>query len=237
MSGSLHPSAVGLTEESQWRSLLKIAKWLRPLYYNSMTIVPLIAFLYIVILYLSKFGWKEIIIYGTLTLTMKPIFIYYVINIMTSLVLFFIIICKYILLKLNNLNSELKRNTHSKSIKSNRIRNILHSYDSLYREIDEYNTTYWSQFLFSVWLFFGAYNVLGLHITFLPHIPLIMRILLAYLVIIMIILYISIMTIASSLNLEENKSYKLMNSFIINYCKNGKLGYRSFSIDKLKVKK
>ena len=40
MSGSLRPSAVGLTEESQWRSLLKIAKWLRPLHLNNMTVVP-----------------------------------------------------------------------------------------------------------------------------------------------------------------------------------------------------
>ena len=236
MSGSLRPSGVGLTEESQWRSLLKIAKWLRPLHLNNMTFIPIFCILYILIIYLPLFGWKGTIIYGSLTLIMKPLFVYYVVDMITSLVLYFIIICKYILFKLNNLNSQLKHNTQSKSNNNNRIRNILHSYDSLYREIGEYNTTYWSQFLFSVWLFFGAYNILGLHITFLPHIPLVMRILLAYVIIILIILYLTIMTIASSLNLEANKSYKIMNSFIVKYHKNSKLGYRSYLINKLKVR-
>ena len=237
MSGSLSPSAVGLTDESQCRALLKIAKWLRPLHFLNKMFDPFITVIFIMVIYIPVYGWKGTFTYCSHILILNSIHTYYFFNIITSLLIYFIIICKYIVFKLNNLNSQLSQLSQSKSIDNNRIRNILHSYDALYREIDEYNTTYWSQFLFSVWLFFGIFIVLGLYLIFFTQINLILKILSLYVMINMVILYISIMTIASSLNSKANKSYKIMNTFIVNYRKHiTKLGYRFFLINKLKVR-
>ena len=121
-----------------------------------------------------------------------------------------------------------------KQTKTLRIRNILHSYDALYREIDEYNTTYWSQFLFSVWLFFGVFLVIAISLLFF-NLPIVMKIMIFIVIFTLIILYIYIMTIASSVNSEANKSYLIFNSFIVNYCKTGKIGYRQYLFDNCKV--
>ena len=235
MSGSLSPSAFGLTDESQWRALLKIAKWLTPLHYNNMIFSPTLCFLFISRNYLAKFGLINTILYGTHCFVIRSICVYYVIMIINTLLLFFIIICKYFLLKLNNLNSKMKSNITSKTINSRRIMNILHSYDVLYREIDEYNTTYWSQFLFSVWLFFGVFLVIGIYLILFTEIVIISRIIIFSVLITLAILYIIIMTIASSVNLKANKSYKIFNSFIVKYPRNSKLSNRQIIINNLKV--
>ena len=235
MSGSLSPSAVGLTDESQCRSLLKIAKWLTPLHYNSMIFVPIFVSSYVLRAHLAYYGFQDTFIFGTHTLIRMLFWAYYVFNMVTSLLVIFIIICKYFVLKLNKLNSEMKSSITSKTINSRRIRNILHSYDGLYREIDEYNTTYWSQFLFSVWLFFGVFLVIGIYLMIFGNIPFLSRMIFFYVISTMTILYIAIMTIASSVNLEANNSYITFNSFIVKYRKSGKIGYRQIVIDNIKV--
>ena len=237
LSGSLSPSAVGLTDESQCRSLLKIAKWLTPLHYNSMIFTPLFCLLYLLRVYLAKYGFIETLFsMEHIALLFVVYFIYScVFNIINTLLLYFIIVCEYFLIKLNNLNSDMKTNITSKTINSRRIRNILHSYDVLYREINEYNTTYWSQFLFSVWLFFGVFLVFGMFLFLFTEIIIISRILIFTVIIIMTILYIIIMTMASSVNLEANKSYKIFNSFIVNYPRNSKLSNRLIMKINLKV--
>ena len=169
LSGCLSPSAVGLTEESQCRSLSKIAKWLKPMHYNSTILVPLFCFLYIPRMYLVNLGFLNTIIYGSHSIIFHTTWFYYAINIVTTLFLFFIIICQYFLFKLSKLNSKMKTIKQTKTL---RIRNILHSYNAIYREIDEYNTTYWSQFLFSVWLFFGVFLVIVISFLFF-HLPII----------------------------------------------------------------
>ena len=75
MSDSLRPIVVELTEESQWSSLLNIAKWLRPLHLNNMTLTPFFCFLFMLIINLSKFSWMETIIYGSHTLNQYMVII------------------------------------------------------------------------------------------------------------------------------------------------------------------
>ena len=106
MSGSLRPIDVGLTDENQWRSLLIIARWLRPLYYNNMTLLPLVISSFILTIYLPVYGWKITALVTEHIMIFKSMLGYYSVNIITTLLIFFIIICKFISFKLNYLNCE-----------------------------------------------------------------------------------------------------------------------------------
>ena len=135
---------------------------------------------------------------------------------LTIQLLLFFIICKYFKIKFEEQNERVKK---IQTINPNRIKNILHSYDKLYREINEYNTTYWSKFLFSIWFFFGVFIVVLIYSLFFANVPIVIRILSFYYTIFYLSLYLFIMTNASSLNSEANKSYKIFNSFYVNFLK------------------
>ena len=94
-----------------------------------------------------------------------------------------------------------------------RINSILYSYNSLFLEINEYNTTYWSKFLFNIWFFFGIFIVFTIYIVFFTNSSLVMRLIMFYYLILLTSLYLFIMNISSSLNSEANKTYKLFNMF------------------------
>ena len=235
LSGSLPSSAVGLTDESQVNVLLKIGKWLRPLHYNTIILIPLFILVFILNALLSTYDLKDTLIYGTHTMILLSFWGYNAFKMIIPLLHFFIIICRYSLVKLVDLNTKMKNFKKNKIITRIRISKILHSYNSLYREIDEYNTTYWSKFLFSVWLFFGVFLVFAYYLMLFSTIPMVSKIMMFNGAITLSILYILIMTIASSVNLEANKSYKIFNSFIVKYGKLSKLGYRQLTIINLKV--
>ena len=235
LSGSLPPSAVGLTDESQVNGLLKIGKWLRPLHYNTMILFPLFLFCFILRAFLSTYDLKYALIYGTHTMILLSFWAYIAFKIIIPLLHFFIIICRYSVVKLIDLNTNMKNYDQNKIINKISIRKMLYSYNYLYREINEYNTTYWSKFLFSVWLFFGVILVFAFYLMLFSTIPIISKIIIFNGTITLSILYIFIMTIASSVNLEANKSYKIFNSFIVKYGKLSKLGYRQLTIINLKV--
>ena len=145
----------------------------------------------------------------------------------------FYIICKYFIIKLKEQNSIV---IYNKRITSMRIRNILHSYDCIYREINEYNTTYWSKFVFNIWLLFGIFNIFLIHLVTFTSVPLFIKIILFYLFIILFTMYIFIMSIASSVNSKANKSHKIFNSFAVKYSKLSKIDFRRKVLNLMKVK-
>ena len=134
-----------------------------------------------------------------------------------SQIIYFFYLCKYLKLKVKNLNQELD-DILSKN-KFNRIPKILHSFDALYREIDDYNTTYWSKFLLIIWLFYGTLCVVITYICIFGNANIIIRILFIYMDIAAITLFDFIFSNACTLNLEANKTYSKLNSLFIHYYK------------------
>ena len=216
MSGSITPSSVGLTNERQVKQLLSIAKWVKPLLRSNKIIIPIVIIAFILINYLCSKTKITVIILSPYLFIYSSIWTFHAINLLSIQLLLFYMICKYFIIKLKELNQRMR---NSKVINSNKIQNILYSYDKLYREINEYNTTYWSKFLSNIWFFFGVLIVLLIFITFFSNAPFIYSVITIYYAIFFTLLYLFIMTITSSLNSEANKSYKIFNTFYVKYCK------------------
>ena len=114
-----------------------------------------------------------------------------------------------------------------------KISKLLNSFDALYREINEYNVTYWSKFLFIIWICFGTIIVLQIQFVIYKNVIFIIRFILIYCIIIFLILFLFTILTAASVNRMAHKSYKLFNSMIFRI-HNGKRD-RNILLQKLKV--
>ena len=122
-----------------------------------------------------------------------------------------------------------------KRMNTNTIHYIVRSFDALYREIDEYNSTYWSKFLLIIWLLFGIIIIFTIFIIIFTSIRIEIRITIFYFTILYLFMYIFILSIASSVNSEANKSYKFLNSFYMKFRNPSKLDKRRLTINQIKV--
>ena len=119
-----------------------------------------------------------------------------------------------------------------------RIRETLKSFDSLNNEINEYNTTFWSKFLFVFWLTYGLLIVWLVFTVVLLSFPLLIRIIFIYATILFGAVYFFTIFTASSVNYSVNNSYKSLNSSFISflsYSQNNKNFYYYRITTKMKV--
>ena len=122
-----------------------------------------------------------------------------------------------------------------KRMNTNRVRDIIRSFDAIYRKIIEYNSTFWSKYLLIIWLFFGTLIIFSLFIIIFNPMAIAIKISFSYFLLFYLIMYIFILSMASSVNSEANKSYKLFNSLSIKICKTSKLDKRRLTINLMKV--
>ena len=98
-----------------------------------------------------------------------------------------------------------------------RIEEILRSLDNNYREITDYNTTYWSMFLLTVWIVFAlldvVLNYLFYTILFIP-LPLSLQIAIGYATSVLTLPFLFTILMAASVNLIAFKPYRLLNRII-----------------------
>ena len=100
-----------------------------------------------------------------------------------------------------------------------RIRETLLSFDLLYKEINEYNTTFWSKFLGVFWLTFGPQITLLFYLVLFFDLNLPLLIIFSYTLLTLTQIFLFVIFTASSVNYCANKSYLIMNSFLISYSK------------------
>ena len=212
LSGSITPSSVGLNNPTQVKQLLKIAKWQPLLKKNNTILLPLICLLAVFLIHLTSLDFISALIYFIYPAIFNSLWAYYLFNLLSTQILLFYILCKYFLIKLKEMNRLLKE---EKRMNTNRIRNILRSFNALYIELNEYNSTFWSKFLLIIWLLFGIIIIIFFFIFIFSSIALMIKIAVFYFTFFYSFMYIFILSIASSVNSEANKSYKLFNSFYI----------------------
>ena len=119
-------------------------------------------------------------------------------------------------------------------IRSERFANIgtlLRQYHWICDEINEYNVTYWSKFLFVFWLTNGINLILFLFITVFSSMELFLRIIIVIVAIEFTLSFLLLIFNASSVNLAANNSYKTFNSLILHYCHHNK-HFRIFRFQK-----
>ena len=158
---------------------------------------------------------SSVLIYGIANSLILALFVYYFSNIIIFQFAYFYYLCKYLRIKLKNLNTELDAIHKNKCF--TRIHRILWFFDALYREIDEYNTTYWSKYLLIIWLFFGVYCLLTIYIIVFGVVRIFNIIIAIYGAILGCIMFNFLFTTASSLNYEANKTYAKLHSINLQY--------------------
>ena len=234
MAGMVPPKSLGLTDE---KDIIKLTKFTGKLYnfLNFHNEYPL-AFLALVfepLVYLLYTNLWDTLFYGIPNALLFTIWARYYWNFTLYQFLVFYVICLYLKMKIKWLNErriEMKRRK-----RFIRIRETLQSFDSLYSEINEYNTTFCSKFLLIFWLTYGLNLVLFLYITIFIPMAIFLKFIFIYALIVFSISFLFVIFTASSVTYSANKSYKTLNSLIISYSKHNKHLYYTRTSTKLKV--
>ena len=212
MSGKRSPKGIGLKNQQDVMKLIRIArrlKWVLKL--NNNYNITTIAFVFYLLVYLVNDDMLNTVVYGVPNSLLIAFWVHHSMNIFGYQFLYFYIICVYIKIKIKNKNAILLEMTKGKRFI--RIQNIPKTFDALYREISEYNVSYWSKFLFNIWLNYGTviiiliimvHKIHGLHLKLMLLNPLLIH----------LTIFLFIILTAASVNSEANKSYRILNSLL-----------------------
>ena len=212
MSGSVAPLSVGLNDRRDIRQLLKFKPVFKIVVFHYRVVACVLSIVLVIMSFIVNEDLSTALIYGVPNALLMGI---WVSHIFASLILqffYFYLICKYLKIKINNLNKIV-----IKSKKSNNNLGILSTfrkYDSIYAEIDEYNTTYWSKFLFIVWLFIGLLSIILLYMVIFRDLVIPIKIILCYGFLINYGIIHFIFITAAALNSSVHRPYKLLNSIV-----------------------
>ena len=220
MSGLVSPKSLGLTDEQQIRKLVKRTKFmLKCLHFNNHRIFPIIGSFLLMFLYSMNetTNLMEILVYGIPNAIFTMLWAVHMSNFIFYQFLLIFIISSYLKLKINSLNESLLEMKRRKRFI--RIRETLQSFDSLYSEINEYNTTFWSKILFSFWNLFGTAIVVGLYIIIFVKVKILVLVIIIYGECLFISVYLFLIFTASSVTICAKKSYKTLISTFISYSK------------------
>jgi len=217
MSGLCSPKSIGLTNQTQIHKIIKLSKNLFTLSDISCRIVlPFLGFTVPLITFSLNCSLRQFIIFGIPHSLLWSNCCYHIYNIIISQLIYFYIICFYLKLKIISTNKRIMRRLKNKrQIKRLKIVEVLKSFDSIYVEINEYNSNYWSKFLFVVWILLVIIISSALYLTIHMEVNLILRFIFINTSALFTSWLTTIINTASSVNLEAKKSYKLLNSCVI----------------------
>ena len=211
MSGSVSPSSISLTDEDQVKKLLSLSRKLFIIVkYQCQYIVPLFAALIFLLIFILSASLIEVLLYGIPTTILYSFIELYFWNFLGYQYLYFYLICKYLDLKMKNSNEKLIQ-IHEESY-IYEIAKILQSFNAIYCEIKEYDSTYISKFLFTVWLVIYTLLVIVIHIDIFSSLKIIVRFSFYYFSIVFVLFFIFTIITAASINYTSRKTYKLLNS-------------------------
>jgi hypothetical protein len=215
ISGLVSPKSIGLMNKEDVNQLLKNSKLMfgisRILTIGiifvafCLSVIPMIISPSLTIYFIEIFWSLLFIVYG-----------YFSANINLSQMTYFYIICLYLKLKLRNANNSIRKSFEKKyKIANHRMKNILISLDSIISEINIYNNDLWSKYLMIVLITVILALDFALFEAIFGKMSLFFKILLFYGSCVLFLLLIILINIASSVSLEANKSYILLNKLFI----------------------
>jgi len=216
MSGLLSPKSLGLTDADEILKFIKLAKRLLKIIDFYITFVsPLFVGIIMMVPLVLNLSLSDILMYSCPNLITFVLFCFYSYEINLFQAIYFYLLCYYIRLKINAMNTSI-----IETLKSNMMPNInqiVHIFDSIYREINEYNTTFWSKYLLSFWLFMGSVIIFLICIVSFISMPLLYRLVWIYFIILLSAIFLFVIFTASSVNAKALKSYKILNQVMLKY--------------------
>ncbi len=227
ISGSVSPKSIGLMDREDINKLLKKFK----LSFGVMKIL-------IIGTYLIDFCLSGIPLFinSSLQLILIEIFwsllftafVYFSVSIELSQMTYFYIICFYLKLKLRNVKNSIRKISDKKyKMTNHRIKNILILMDSIICEINTYNNEFWSKYLMIVLTLVIIAFDLVLFLSIFGKFSLFFKLLLFYGSNILLLLIMILINTASSVSLEANKCYKLLNELFITTANNRQISIQN----------
>ena len=235
MSGLTPPAKIGLKNDQEIRSLVKTTgKLYKFLKFNNDRFIPIATIAFNLGFYGFHGSLYDVLVYGIPNTILFDFWTHYVWNMICFQFMSFYIICLYLKFKINSLNESLLE--MQRSNRFSRIRETLKAFDLIHKEINEYNETFWSKILFAFWLIFALFCILVLYITLFIEMALPIKILFAYVLLIVTTIFTFLIFTASSVNKCANKSHKIMNSLIITFSNQNKYRFSQKISSKIKVR-
>ena len=237
MSGRIPPKDVGLKNEEQIRSLIRRTRISFKIF-DQMIKISVFGFGHILVytVYVLFCTPMETLLYGVPNNLLFVSTVYYSSETNLFQVLYFYLICHYLKLRIKAIHKTIEEMIKNKNVLN--FGSVLKSLNEVTVEIDEYNQTFWSKFMFGFWMTVGAQIVLFLFGAIFLEMSVLHRIIMVYILVILGPLFLFVIFTASSVNFEANKSHKLLiRLFIaISDCK-GKISRNRRLRDKYKVSK
>ena len=155
-----------------------------------------------------------LILYVMPVTVVLTLIIYFASNFNYYQLVYFHIICYYLTIKIRELNQKMEKIIRTNmDLNSGLFYSIMNSMNKLYIEINDYNSNYWSAYLFWIWISLTNLIVSTLFLAIFEKM-LIFNISMSFVSIGLMLFLILLIRSASSVNYEANKSYKLMYSLV-----------------------
>ena len=220
ISGEISPEDIGLTSEAQVVSLVRRADVMFkaiPVFTDRILLISVFP-IYCVPGFQNS-SIVEFIVYVLPNCILLELFCHYFYNFLFYHMSYLYIMCSYLKMKIESVDEEIKQ-----SIKQRR-RSLLFVIKRLYdifEEINEYNTTYWSKFLFAFWLSIGTIAVGALSIVVKGSMETTMTIIWSFFAFCLTSIFLSVILITASINSAINQLYCKYNSLFIDYSNESK---------------
>ena len=212
--GQISPKDIGLTSEAQVVSLVRRAD---VMFKAIRVFVDRIAIVMIGIIYsVPGFHNSSLIefFFNVIPNTIwYELFIHYGYNFLFYQMSYLYIMCSYLKMKIGSVDEEVKQ-----SIKQRRrpILVIIKKFSDIIQEINEYNTTYWSKYLFVFCMTFGTVDVGLLSIVIYGSNDTMMTIVWSFITSYLSAIFLLVILIAASVNSAINRVYcKCISLFIL----------------------
>ncbi len=219
IAGLVTPQSISLTDEKKTHEFVKLTRnlFLACDYFTKL-IMPLAGFNLSFWLFAFNYQIKDLILYGIPYTLLFILCSYFNYSSIGWQLVYFHLNCYYLKTKIRSINEELKSKINKKSkYHSWEVKYYVKSLDQIYRELNDYNTNYWSKFLFLNWVLLATVINTVLYLTIFAKLNLIARIVFIYSSIFFIFIIILVINNASSVTYEANKSYNLFNSYYAKY--------------------
>ena len=226
ISGQTSPKDIGLTSEAQVVSLVRRAD---VMFKVIRVFVDRIAIVAIGLIYcvpgFHNSSIVESIVYVLPNTVCFELFVHYCYNYLFYQMSYLYIMCSYLKMKIGSVDEEMKQ-----SIKQRRhhILAIIKRFFDIIQEINEYNTTYWSKYLFVFWLIWGTIGVGRLSVVIKGLMDTTMTITWSFVTFYSIALFLIVILTTASVNSAFNRTFCKYNSLFIHYSTDfkGKLNLR-----------
>ena len=216
VSSYIPPSQMGLENNQDIMSLVKLSRFMIVMKKVNIYFVILSSSAFEFIPYLLHANIWVTLSYGVVNTIIMILSNYHIYNVISFHALYFYIVCKFFIMKVKNLNKNLKELAKNDDLF--RIRPILRTLSSLYSEIDSMNSIFWSKFLFNVWLTFGSVIVILIYIGAFGSLELYMAIIIDYVIFSFSLFFVFIFIMAASVNSQINKTYPILHILTSNNC-------------------